>query len=271
MLKVSTKNSKNIYGLNSIDFEREQLMALKVALPEKDISIVLPAYNEASRIERCVAEVERAVSSFSNSYEIIVAEDGSTDGTDRILANLSKRNPHLSLLHSPVRLGKGKAIKNALRSTRGNVIVFMDVDLSASLNALPCIVQLAKEHRGLAIGSRHVKGSRVRRPFTRTVFSLTYNLFARALFLDGIHDHQCGFKAMSREVAEVIRDNAKSDGFFLDTEMILQCKKLSFPVMEVGVEWSEKRKRNESAIKPLRDATRMGLDLLKFRLSSDDA
>lgn len=243
---------------------------MKTAPSEKEISIVLPAYNEALRIQKCVKEVERAVSSFSGSYEIIVAEDGSTDGTDRIVANLSESNPHLSFLHSPIRLGKGKAIKNALRSARGDVIVFMDVDLAASLKYLPRIVQLAKEHRGLAIGSRHVKGSRVRRPFTRTLFSLAYNLFARALFLDGIHDHQCGFKAMSHEVAEVIRDNAKSDGLFLDTEMILRCKKLGFPVMEVGVEWSETKKRNESAVKLFHDATKMGLNLLRFRLNTND-
>jgi glycosyltransferase involved in cell wall biosynthesis len=251
-------------------FGGERLSALKAALPEKEISIVLPAYNEALRIEKCVREVERAVSSFSGSYEIIVAEDGSTDGTDCILANLSESNPQLSFLHSSVRLGKGKAIKNALRSARGDVIVFMDVDLATSLKCLPSIVQLVKEHRGLAVGSRHVEGSRVRRPFTRTLFSLTYNLFVRALFLDGIHDHQCGFKAMSREVAEVVRDNAKSDGLFLDTEMILRCKKLGFPVVEVGVEWSETRKRSESGVKLFHDATKMGLDLLRFRLNTND-
>lgn len=271
MLTVSTRNSKTIYGLSSFDFGRERMNALKAALSEKDISVILPAYNEAARIEKCVKEVERAVGSFSGSYEIIVAEDGSTDGTDRILADLSKGNPHLIFLHSPIRLGKGRAIKKALHSARGDVIVFMDIDLSASLKYLPRIVQLAKERRGLAIGSRHVESSRVRRPITRTLFSLTYNLLARALFLDGIHDHQCGFKAMSHEVAEVIRDNAKSDGFFLDTEMILLCKKLGFPVMEVGVEWSEKRKGNESGVKPLRDATKMGLDLLRFRLNTNDS
>jgi glycosyltransferase involved in cell wall biosynthesis len=246
------------------------LNALKAALPEKDISIVLPAYNEALRIEKCLREVERAVSSFSSSYDIIVAEDGSTDDTHCIVARLSESNPRLSLLHSLVRLGKGKAIKNALRSAKGDVIVFMDVDLSANLNALPHIVQLAKEHRGIAIGSRHVKGSRVQRPFTRTVFSLTYNLFARMLFLDGIRDHQCGFKAMSYEVAEVVRDQAKSDGFFLDTEIILRCKKLGFPVVEVGVEWTENKKRSESVIKPFRDATKMGINLLRFRLNTND-
>lgn len=240
---------------------------MKAALPEKEISIVLPAYNEAMRLEKCVREVERAVSSFSSSYEIIIAEDGSTDSTHCIAAKIAKNNPHVSFLHSPVRLGKGKAIKNALRSARGDVIVFVDVDLSANLNALSHIVQIAKQQRGLAIGSRHVKGARVRRPFTRTVFSLTYNLLARALFLDGIRDHQCGFKAMSREVAEVVRDNVKSDGFFLDTEMILRCKRRGVSVVEVGVEWSEIKKRSESVIKPFHDAAKMGADLLRFRLN----
>jgi glycosyltransferase involved in cell wall biosynthesis len=239
-------------------------------LHEKEVSIVLPAYNEALRIQRCVEEVERAVSSFSHSYEIIVAEDGSTDGTDRIVACLSESNLNLSFLHSPVRLGKGKAIKNALCSATGDVIVFMDVDLAVSLKSLPRIVQLAKEHGGLVIGSRYVEGSRVRRPFTRTIFSLIYNLFVRTLFFDSVRDHQCGFKAMSREVAEVVLDYVKSDGLFLDTELILWCKKLGFSVVEVGVEWSETRKRSESKVKLFGDATKMGLDLLTFRLNAND-
>jgi glycosyltransferase involved in cell wall biosynthesis len=243
---------------------------LKSARPEKEISILLPAYNEALRIEQCVKDVEQAVSSFSGSYEIIVAEDGSTDGTDHIVATLAESNPNLSFLHSLVRLGKGKAIKKALSSAKGDVIVFMDVDLSTSLRYLPRIVQLAKEHRGMAIGSRHVKGSRVKRSFSRTLFSLTYNLLARALFLDGIHDHQCGFKAMSHEVAEALRDNCKSDGFFFDTEMILRCKKLGFPLIEVGVEWVETRKKSEpSGIKLFRDAMKVGIDLLRFRLNAN--
>lgn len=238
-------------------------------LPQKEISIVLPAYNEASRVEKCVRQVEKAINSFSDSYEIIITEDGSTDGTASIVANLSQSNPNLSFLHFPRRLGKGKAIKRGLRSARGDVIIFMDVDLATSLKFLPQIVQLAKVHRGIAIGSRYVEGSKVQRCVSRTLFSLIYNLFVGILFFDGIHDHQCGFKAMSREVAQILLANSKSDGFFFDTEMILQCKKIGFPVIEVGVEWSETKKRNKSAIKLFLDATKMGLDLLRFRLKTN--
>jgi glycosyltransferase involved in cell wall biosynthesis len=71
---------------------------LKSGAPDKEISILLPAYNEAVQIEKCVLEVEAAVRSFSKSYEIIVSEDGSTDGTDAIVAKMAKHNSHLILL-----------------------------------------------------------------------------------------------------------------------------------------------------------------------------
>jgi glycosyltransferase involved in cell wall biosynthesis len=238
---------------------------------EKEISILLPAYNEALRIEKCIREVERAVRSFSRSYELIVAEDGSTDGTESIMANLAKSNSHIVFLHSPVRLGKGEAIKRAVRSAKGDIIVFMDVDLATSLAYLPKIVKLAQARRGMAIGSRHVKGAKVQRRVSRTLFSLIYNLFVRMLFLDGIHDHQCGFKAMSREVAEVLLAKSKSDGFFFDTEIILWCRKLGFTVTEVGVEWAETRKKGRSAVRLFPDSAKLGLDLLKFRLSKGDS
>jgi len=240
---------------------------LKSGVPNKEISIILPAFNEAAQIELCVRKVEDVVKSFSKSYEIIVSEDGSTDGTDVIVAKLAKINPNLVLLHSPSRLGKGKGIKNALSSSKGKIITFMDVDLATNLECLPQLLRVVKENGGMAIGSRHVTGSRVQRRVSRTLFSLTYNLAVRLLFLDGIHDHQCGFKTMSREVAEAVLNVSKSDGYFFDTEMIVRCKQLGFPVAEVPVQWAEKNKGN-SKVNPVQDAKKIGLDMLAFRLNS---
>ena len=242
---------------------------LKPAEPKKDISIVLPAHNEALQIEKCVREVDRAVSSLSNSYEIIISEDGSTDGTDAIVTGLVGTVPNLTLQHSPVRLGKGKAIKNALTTAKGEVIIFMDVDLATSLTCLPQIIKAVWEHGGLVIGSRHVEGARVQRRASRTMSSLAYNLLVRVLFLDRVRDHQCGFKAMRHDVAEAM-GAIRSNGFFFDTEMILRCKKARFPVNEVGVEWSEKRAQSASKVKLFRDGARMGLDLLKYKLNYDE-
>jgi hypothetical protein len=236
-------------------------------VPVKELSILLPAYNEAAQIEKCVREVETAVKSFSKSYEIIVSEDGSTDGTDVIVNKMANSNPNLVLLHSTRRLGKGKGIKNALRASKGKFITFMDVDLATDLACLPRLLQVVKTNGGMAIGSRHIEGSRVQRRVSRTLFSLTYNLAVRLLFLDGVHDHQCGFKTMSREVAESVLNVSKSDGYFFDTEMIVRCKKLGFPVAEVAVQWSE-RDTGASKVNPVRDAKKIGLDLLAFRLKS---
>jgi glycosyltransferase involved in cell wall biosynthesis len=237
---------------------------MDAARSKKEVSIILPAYNEALHIEKCVQEVERAVSSLSDAYEIIVAEDGSTDETHRIVASLAEKNLKVSFLHSPARLGKGKAIKNALGKAKGDVIVFMDVDLSTSLKSLPQVLTLVRKHGGMAIGSRHIKGSKVQRHISRTLFSLAYNMFVRMFFMDGIRDHQCGFKAMSREAAEVLRQ-VKSDGFFFDTEMILRCKKLGFPIAEVEVEWTENRTKSDSKVKLFHDAKKIGMDMLAFR------
>jgi glycosyltransferase AglD len=239
---------------------------LKSGEATKEISILLPAFNEAVQIEKCVREVEAAVKSFSKSYEIIVSEDGSTDGTDTIVSKMAKSNPNLVLLHSPNRLGKGKGVKNALSISKGRFITFMDVDLATDISCLPKLLQVVKENGGMAIGSRHVAGACVQRHTTRTLFSLTYNTLVRLLFLDGIHDHQCGFKTMTRTVAEAVLDVSKSDGYFFDTEMIVRCKKLGFPVAEVAVRWTEKNKGG-SKVNPVRDAKKIGLDMLSFRLN----
>jgi glycosyltransferase AglD len=239
---------------------------LKNRQPTKELSILLPAYNEAAQIERCVTEVESAVKSFSASYEIIVSEDGSTDGTERIVSQMTKSNNNLVLLHSPTRLGKGKGIKNALVASKGKFIVFMDVDLATDLACLPELLRVIKQNGGMAIGSRHVAGACVQRRLTRTLSSLIYNALVQLLFLDGIHDHQCGFKMMTRTVAETVLQFSKTDGYFFDTEMIVRCKKLGFPVAEVPVKWAEKKKGG-SKVNPLRDGKKIGIDMLSFRLN----
>lgn len=237
------------------------------SLERVKLSVLLPMYNEAARAERCIRQVENAVNCFSSSYEIVVVEDGSTDGTDRIAASLTKTNPRIKMLHFPVRLGKGKAIKNAFGVAKGDIIVLLDADLATRLDYLPLLVKTAEECGGMVAGSRLVFGSSVRRPISRTLLSLVYNFLVRLLFHDGVHDHQCGFKAFSRDLTMKLREKTVADGFFVDTEFIVNAKKLGYPVTEIPVVWAEPRGRGDSKVRPLREALKMGFELLQLRLS----
>lgn len=114
------------------------------------------------------------------------------------------------------------------------------------------------------MGSRYVVGSNIKRPLSRTFFSVAYNLLVRMLFRDGVRDHHCGFKAISHELAEILCSKSESDGLFLDTEMIVQAKRLSYEVTEVGVDWREFRSKGESKVKLFSDALRMGMDEMKM-------
>ena len=229
-----------------------------------ELSIVLPMYNEAGRIEHCVKEVEKAAKSFSSSYEIIIAEDGSTDGTNLIALHLARINPHVKHIHSDVRLGRGRAIKGAFHIAKGDVIVYLDADLATNLKHLPQIVAVAKERRGMAVGSRLVKGSRVERSALRVTTSIAYNLLVRMLFRDGVRDHQCGFKAFSRELAKDLLDKVESNGWLWDTEMIIRGKKRGYSITEIGVEWTEPRGKGESKVRLFHDAWTMGAGLLRL-------
>ncbi len=229
-----------------------------------ELSIVLPMYNEARRIEHCVKSVEKAIKSFSSSYEIIIAEDGSTDGTDLIASYLAEINPSVKQLHSDMRLGRGRAIKRAFHIAKGDVIVYLDADLATNLRHLPQIVKVVKGRRGMAVGSRLVRGSRVERSTLRRISSIAYNLLVRMLFCDGVRDHQCGFKAFSQELAKDLLGKVRSNGWLWDTEMIVRGKRRGYSITEIGVEWTEPRGKGESKVRFFHDTWTMGAGLLRL-------
>ncbi len=240
-------------------------MHLRIEPSSKDITILLPVHNEAWRIEDCIKNVESALKAFTDSFELIVVEDGSRDGTVATVSRLCRKNPNLILLHSKARLGKGGAVKRGVHEAKGDVVVFMDADLATDLKDLRKLITLTRERGGIVIGSRHVAGSKVKRPISRTLFSLAYNSVVSILFFDHVKDHQCGFKAMELNVARKLCESVEADGFFFDTELILRCKIMGFPLLEIPVSWSEKRTHSESKVNLSHDAYRMGKDLLKFK------
>lgn len=228
------------------------------------LSLVIPAYNEAPFLRESIHFIEEAVELMTKSYEIVIAEDGSLDGTDRIAADLVRENSRIIHSHADGRLGKGQALRRALKAAGGEIVILMDADLATSLSHLSKLVSLIEGEYDGAIGSRYSKGSSLSRTFLRTVTSKTYNLLVRLLFRSGIRDHQCGFKAFRRKVFEYLLKDMESDGFIFDTELIVKAKKKGFSITELPVTWKEPYGRR-SKFNLLRDGPSMLLELLRLR------
>lgn len=217
------------------------------------MSIVIPAFNEVFELERCVRLVERAVSRVTGSYEIIIAEDGSDDGTDKVAAELACGNPKVRHLHSDKRLGRGAALRRAFSFARGKAMVYLDADLTVNPSSLQRLIEAVENEHGMATGSRYLKGSRVRRPLLRWVASDIYNLLVRMAFRDGVCDHQCGFKAFHRGFVCALLDEVETDGWFWDTETIVRARRRGYPVVEIPVEWMETRTNGGSKVELFSD------------------
>ncbi len=202
-----------------------------------EVSIVLPAYNEAARIERTVERTAAALREFTPSFEIIIAEDGSRDGTDRISEALAKKHDYVVHLHSDERLGRGRALNRAFKASKGEILGYIDVDLATDMKHLKEMIQYIRDGYDFATGSRMLPESNVRRPLKRGVASKGFNFLTRALLGSKLYDHQCGFKAFSRISLFKILDSVKDTHWFWDTELFVRAQRAGFRVMEFPVEW----------------------------------
>lgn len=223
------------------------------------ITVVLPAHNEAPRLENSIIEIERILK--GSPYEIIISEDGSTDGTDKIAASMASRNKKIIHLHSDERKGKGKAIKDAFKISSGDIISFMDVDLASDINDFPRLIETIENGADIAIGSRHLPESKVERSFRRAIFSKGYNFLAELLFNAEIKDLQCGFKAFHKNTLPILL-SAKNDGFLWDTEVLVLAKRKGFKIVEVPITW---REGGKSKVKLLKDSFKILYSLTKFK------
>jgi hypothetical protein len=220
------------------------------------ISIVLPAYNEADRIEKAV---ERIKEELKTDFEIIIAEDGSTDGTDAISSQLSKKYSEVRHLHSPERLGRGKALKNAFEVADGEILVYMDVDLSTDLSHLDELIRYAGEN-DVVTGSRMLPESIAERSLGRKIATSAYNSLVRIILRSKIRDHQCGFKAFRKESILPLLKITKSSHWFWDTEILIRSQRNGLKVKEFPVRWRESR---ETKVK-MKDILWMGFGILRL-------
>jgi len=206
------------------------------------ISVVLPAYNEVDYLQPAVEKTIQALREFTDSYEIIIAEDGSIDGTAQQADELAKKTPGVRHIHREKRLGRGIALNNAFKHSCGQVLVYMDLDLATNLSYLrPLVEAISVEGYDFSTGSRMLPQSRAERTFSRSLSSKTYNFLVRHMLGSKLHDHQCGFKAFKREPLLELLDKVEATHWFWDTEILVRAHRQGFKIKEIAVEWKSGR------------------------------
>jgi len=206
------------------------------------LEVVVPVYNEAVGLESGIRTLHRFLQENQSrlpEWHILIADNGSTDLTLEVARSLARGLPGVDWLHIPEK-GRGRALKKAWLGSQAEVLSYTDVDLSTDLAALPVMVDaIARGGYDIAIGSRLLPGSRVRRSLKREVLSRGYNVVIRAFFGAGFRDAQCGFKALSRGVAQRLVPLVQDNSWFFDTELLLLAERGGYRIKEVPVVWRE--------------------------------
>lgn len=227
-----------------------------------EVTVVFPAYNEVDYLEQAVERVTKALDEFVGSYEVIIAEDGSTDGTAERSEELAQKHPYVKHIHGEKRLGRGTALNNAFRQSSGRVLVYMDLDLATDLKYLkPLVDAITVEGYNFATGSRMLPQSKVERTFGRTLSSKSYNFLVRRMLGSKLRDHQCGFKAFKREPTLLLLDEVAARHWFWDTEIFVRAQRKGYKIKEIAVEWKSGRK---TKVNVLKDSYNMGKQVFKL-------
>ncbi|MEV5337383.1 bifunctional glycosyltransferase family 2/GtrA family protein [Streptomyces sp. NPDC052676] len=215
---------------------REHLPAAGAGTPVLDV--VIPVHNEEKDLQPCVLRLhEHLARTFPYAFRITIADNASTDSTPRVAAALAAQLPRVRSVRLEQK-GRGRALRTVWSASDAPVLAYMDVDLSTDLNALlPLVAPLISGHSDLAIGSRLAGGSRVVRGAKREFISRSYNLILRGSLQARFSDAQCGFKAIRRDVAQVLLPLVEDTGWFFDTEMLVLAERAGLRIHEVPVDW----------------------------------
>jgi glycosyltransferase involved in cell wall biosynthesis len=227
------------------------------------VSIVVPAFNEASRIGESLRKIEEFLKRVPWSAEIVIVDDGSTDKTAAIVSEATI--PGLRLIRSEKNHGKGHAVRAGVLDARGDYVIFSDADLSAPIEELQKLLTAAEtQSADVVIGSRAVDRSFIEKHQSRgrEVGGIIFNRIVRIVLGLKIHDTQCGFKMFRRQKIRPVFEKMTIEGFGFDPELLFLASKAGLKILEIPVRWSH---AEGSKIRFMRDSVRMFTDLLQIR------
>lgn len=210
-----------------------------------DADIVIPVYNEEEQLAASVLTlrdylISQRYASARFTWNIVIADNASTDSTWDIAQQLSNENPGIVRAVHIERKGRGYALKQTWGESLAQVVSYMDVDLSTDIACTGTLIgSLLSGQADVAIGSRLLSDSNVTRSLKREFISRTYNLMLRTYLQTNFHDAQCGFKAMTAAAASMILPKTEDNEWFFDTEMLVRAHMRGLRLYEIPVRWIE--------------------------------
>ena len=204
------------------------------------VDIVVPVLNEEKILQSSIETLdEYMMENLPYRYQITIADNGSQDKTLEIANNLAQKYQSVRVVRLAER-GRGRALKQVWQSSQADILTYMDVDLSTSLDDfLPMIQPLVAGEAGVGIGSRLMKESKTSRGFKREFISRCYNKIIKLTSRTKFSDAQCGFKAIRRDVAKRFLPKIKDNEWFFDTELLIKTECAGVPIHEQPVTWIE--------------------------------
>jgi dolichyl-phosphate beta-glucosyltransferase len=229
-----------------------------------DLSVVVPAYNEAGRIGPSLRQALDYLRRRGVAYELLVVDDGSRDATVEVAEAFAAEG--VKVLRHERNRGKGGAVKTGVLASRGDRVLLSDADFSTPIEEIEKLEARLPGHP-VVLGSRAVAGAQLkqRQPFYRELMGKTFNLIIRLLGVRGLHDTQCGFKLLRGDVARSLCREMTIEGFAYDVELVWLARRHGFEVVEVGVRWADSA---SSRVNPVSDSSRMLWDVLALRWRS---
>lgn len=226
------------------------------------VSIVIPAFNEAKRIGSSLEKIYNFLDKRDLTAEIIVVDDGSTDRTVEI--SESFRRDEFRVVSNEKNYGKGYSVRKGFLESRGTWVLLTDSDLSAPIEELDVLLEIATKGVDVVIGSRAIDRSKiiVHQSRSREFGGILYNWIVQLVLVLSVKDTQCGFKLFHRERLKSVFEKQTIHRFGFDPELLFLAERKGREIREVSVAWSHDR---ESKVRLLSDGFRMFLDLFQIR------
>ena len=236
------------------------------ANPKPDISIIIPAYNEESRLAKTLDDILQYLAERKERFEVIVVDDGSADKTASVALQYEEKTKGVvRMLTYPANRGKGYAVKFGMTNGQGNLLLYNDADGATPIREIERLENAIAQGADIAIGSRAAfsRDTSVKTVWYRKFMGRSFNSIVNFLLLPGVMDTQCGFKMFKRHAAAEVFGKQKAERFSFDVELLFLARKAGFTVAEVPVNWTN---IPGSKVNLVSDSFAMFCDLLRFRL-----